>query len=299
MVKENNLPPGMWTLGRVIEVHPGSDGHVRVATIKTQTTTLKRPITKLSLLPIETRTINTKYSEQQDCCETTSTPQPRPRQATRRTGKKTFFTTSLGIDRPIYYDKIGKIQLIHDEWRLLIYYNLTTYWSGVEKFENYLEDIMNLCESLEPKYCKTTIQQLLHEMELLTYYNNILLAPHKQLSSRKKRGLMDGVEYVANSLFGVLDQRFADQYHMDIQSMQKNEAHLLRLVQNQTSIIEIENDVLKRNEENLNQQFILINNFMNETDIILAKIESGIEIAMATSFFSSASLAAHLLLNNL
>ncbi|KAF9808440.1 hypothetical protein SFRURICE_008493 [Spodoptera frugiperda] len=38
---------------------------------------------------------------------------------------------------------------------------------------------------------------------------------------------------------------------------------------------------------------------MNETDINLAKIESGIEIAMATSFFSSASLAAHLLLNNL
>lgn len=326
LVKENNLPPGKWALGRVIEVHPGSDGHVRVATIKTQTTTLKRPITKLSLLPIETRTINTNQSEQQDGCGTTSTPEPRPRQGTRRTGKKTFFTmittlllltivvgisgnvtnasssaqiTSLGIDRPIYYDKVGKIQLIHDEWRLLMYYNLSTYWSGVQKFENYLADITSLCESLEPRYCTTTIQQLSHEMELLTYYNNVLLAPHKQLSSRKKRGLIDGVGYVANSLFGVLDQRFADQYHMDIQTMQKNENYLLQLIQNQTSIIEIENEVLKRNEENLNQQFTLINKFMNETDINLAKIESGIEIAMATSFFSSASLAAHLLLNNL
>ncbi|KAH9645553.1 hypothetical protein HF086_005202 [Spodoptera exigua] len=55
LIKENNLPPGKWALGRIIEVHPGSDGYVRVATIKTQGGTLKRPITKLSPLPIETR----------------------------------------------------------------------------------------------------------------------------------------------------------------------------------------------------------------------------------------------------
>ncbi|XP_035457903.2 uncharacterized protein LOC118281435 [Spodoptera frugiperda] len=54
LIKENNLPPGKWALGRIIEVHPGSDGYVRVATIKTQGGTLKRPITKLSPLPIET-----------------------------------------------------------------------------------------------------------------------------------------------------------------------------------------------------------------------------------------------------
>lgn len=207
--------------------------------------------------------------------------------------------TTLGSDRPIYYDTIGTVQLIHDEWRLLMYYNLSTYWSGVQKFENYLQDISDLCNKLEPRYCQTTIRQLSHELDLLHYYNDILLAPHKHLSGRSKRGLIDGVGYVANSLFGILDQRFADQYHKDIQNVQENEDYILQLVKNQTSIVEIENDILKKNEENIGQQFALVNNFMNETDIRLAKIESAIEIVMATSFFTSTSLAAHLLLKNL
>ncbi|XP_026316034.1 uncharacterized protein LOC113227357 [Hyposmocoma kahamanoa] len=56
LVKENNLPPGKWAMGRVIELHPGSDGLVRVTTIKTQTGVMKRPIVKLSPLPLETDT---------------------------------------------------------------------------------------------------------------------------------------------------------------------------------------------------------------------------------------------------
>jgi hypothetical protein len=46
------ISPGKWALGRVLEVHPGSDGLVRVVTLKTKVGILKRPITKLSILPI-------------------------------------------------------------------------------------------------------------------------------------------------------------------------------------------------------------------------------------------------------
>nr|XP_037875903.1 uncharacterized protein LOC119630464 [Bombyx mori] len=52
LVKDNNLPPGKWALGRVLETHPGSDGYVRVTTIKTRTGVTKRPVTKLSPLPL-------------------------------------------------------------------------------------------------------------------------------------------------------------------------------------------------------------------------------------------------------
>lgn len=40
-----------WRLGRVVKVHPGSDGKVRVADLKTQNGTITRPIHKLVLLP--------------------------------------------------------------------------------------------------------------------------------------------------------------------------------------------------------------------------------------------------------
>ncbi|XP_075990293.1 uncharacterized protein LOC142985936 [Anticarsia gemmatalis] len=52
LIKDENLPAGRWALGRVTELHPGADGIVRVATIKTKNGQIKRPITKLSPLPL-------------------------------------------------------------------------------------------------------------------------------------------------------------------------------------------------------------------------------------------------------
>lgn len=52
LVRNNNLPPSKWMMGKIIDVHPGSDSRVRVGTIRTAHTELKRPITQLCLLPI-------------------------------------------------------------------------------------------------------------------------------------------------------------------------------------------------------------------------------------------------------
>ncbi|XP_067205391.1 uncharacterized protein [Linepithema humile] len=53
LIREDNVPPLCWPLGRVQEVHPGDDGVVRAATIKTAKGIFKRPSNKLSLLPME------------------------------------------------------------------------------------------------------------------------------------------------------------------------------------------------------------------------------------------------------
>ena len=53
LIKDPDLPPLHWKLGRIKEVHPGSDNKVRVVTIKTQTGTLKRPIHKICKLPMD------------------------------------------------------------------------------------------------------------------------------------------------------------------------------------------------------------------------------------------------------
>lgn len=58
LLKEDNLPPNKWSLARVIHVHPGDDGHIRVVTVKTSSGTFKRPITKIFPLPIEENTID-------------------------------------------------------------------------------------------------------------------------------------------------------------------------------------------------------------------------------------------------
>lgn len=51
LLREDNLPPSQWELARILEVHKGTDNLIRVVTIKTPSTTLKRPICKISKLP--------------------------------------------------------------------------------------------------------------------------------------------------------------------------------------------------------------------------------------------------------
>lgn len=51
IIIEDNLPPSRWILGRVVDTHPGTDGLVRVVTIKCKNSTVKRPISKIALLP--------------------------------------------------------------------------------------------------------------------------------------------------------------------------------------------------------------------------------------------------------
>ena len=53
LIKKESTSPLKWPLGRVIEVHPGKDELVRVVTIKTATTIIKRSIVTLVKLPIE------------------------------------------------------------------------------------------------------------------------------------------------------------------------------------------------------------------------------------------------------
>ncbi|XP_055916655.1 uncharacterized protein LOC129949299 [Eupeodes corollae] len=51
LLKDERLPPTYWNLARIEGTHAGSDGLVRVVTVKTQTGHIKRPIAKICLLP--------------------------------------------------------------------------------------------------------------------------------------------------------------------------------------------------------------------------------------------------------
>jgi len=52
LIKEDNLPPLVWKKAIISDLHPGKDGVTRVVTLKTSTGTIKRPITKICLVPL-------------------------------------------------------------------------------------------------------------------------------------------------------------------------------------------------------------------------------------------------------
>lgn len=51
VVKENNLSPLNWRVGRITAVFPGIDNKVSVISVKTPYGEIKRCVTKLCLLP--------------------------------------------------------------------------------------------------------------------------------------------------------------------------------------------------------------------------------------------------------
>ena len=54
LIVDEKSPRGRWLLGRVLKIFPGDDQRVRVAEVKTKSSTLIRPISKLVLLEEET-----------------------------------------------------------------------------------------------------------------------------------------------------------------------------------------------------------------------------------------------------
>ncbi|XP_025987237.1 uncharacterized protein LOC105206966 [Solenopsis invicta] len=53
LLRNSLLPPCKWELGRISLCHPGSDGLIRVVTVKTASSEYKRPISKICILPID------------------------------------------------------------------------------------------------------------------------------------------------------------------------------------------------------------------------------------------------------
>lgn len=53
IIKGENTPPITWSLGRVSEVYPGSDGIICVVTIRTTRGLIKRMLSKICILLIE------------------------------------------------------------------------------------------------------------------------------------------------------------------------------------------------------------------------------------------------------
>ncbi|GJQ79180.1 hypothetical protein Trydic_g5427 [Trypoxylus dichotomus] len=53
ILKEENLPPFKWKIGRIEKAFPGKDGVTRVVSVRTKDGFLKRAVNMLCLLPVE------------------------------------------------------------------------------------------------------------------------------------------------------------------------------------------------------------------------------------------------------
>lgn len=328
IIHDANLPPGKWALGRVIDLHEGKDGYVRVVTLRTKNGTLKRPVTKLSKLPVKEHESKEKQGEsdskQTESEENKQQNNDEQEQKTSETtkGRKskrscylvwaiisilTFVSparcdhsiTNINKNQSIYFDKVTDMHLIRDEWKLVVYYDMAPFWQGIKIFKSYITSLETTCSSLKKQnQCELVLLQLRHGFTELAHNNNVLLE-QKLSITRQRRGLINGIGSIANSLFGVLDQNFAEKYEQDIASINKNEKHLALLWKNQTSIVEAENNILKRVEQMLEKQHKMYNQHLISLDKATNTIASEVQDTKITNDFTLMSIIANSILINL
>ncbi|XP_061398117.1 uncharacterized protein LOC133333819 [Musca vetustissima] len=68
IIFDERVPPGQWPLARITEVHPGTDGKVRVVSLKSNGKIYKRPVSKVALLP-QQEDFNSAKDPDKSCCE--------------------------------------------------------------------------------------------------------------------------------------------------------------------------------------------------------------------------------------
>ncbi|KAJ0169306.1 hypothetical protein K1T71_015190 [Dendrolimus kikuchii] len=316
-IQEDNLPPGKWMLGRVTKTHPGQDGLIRVVTLKTKGGFIKRPVVKLSILPIMPNACNTEDKNIYQHCEPKKEYKTKTR--IRQTSKlvsvamsliffvslitssyAAFNISQLPNNNSLYFDSINNMQVIRDRWNLIVYYDMNPYWQGDKAATKLMDYLERLCSSLNEKnHCIMILLQLKHNYKELQHYNKLMLYQQFEERTRQRRGLVNGVGYVANSLFGVLDERFAEQYKNDIQLVKQNERHLAQLLRNQTSVIEAEYNILKRTEQNIQSQHKTINTRLIQLDNAVSTTKTEIEALYKTQEFSLSAITAINLIQNL
>ncbi|XP_047986323.1 uncharacterized protein LOC125226394 [Leguminivora glycinivorella] len=314
-------------MGRVIELHPGQDGYVRVVTLKTKNGTLKRPVVKLSLLlehtEEEPRIHQSNSLPERDTDKQNSTRSYQKPKANKATLSSIFAVLLLLLSclttgqcdvniipfretQGLYFDKLANMLLIRDEWKLVVYYNMEPYWDATNALQKYSRFLKDTCATIKTQvHCDVILLQLRHGFSELEYYNEILLSQHSSTRQsslrtlRTRRGLADGVGYLANSLFGVLDARFAEQYRRDIALLQHNAQHMASLWKNQTSVVEAEYNLLKRSEDTMNQQHKMINQHMNNLEEAFKNLQHKVETNNIVNDFNLGTIIASNMLHNL
>lgn len=327
VIHDSNLPAGKWALGRVVDLHGGKDGCVRVVSVRTKNGIMKRPITKLSKLPVtksaeEDGQVENKNNETEDEQNKRHNNEEITRNKNKRTRRRaklscnliwailTMFTfmapvrcdfslTNINANQSIYFDKVTDIHLIRDEWKLIVYYDMNPYWQGIQAFKSYITTLQKTCSNTEKhNQCDIIVLQLRHGYSELMHYSDLLL-DQKLKPTRQRRGLIDGVGYIANSLFGILDEHFAEKYEKDIDSIQTNEKHLAQLWKNQTSVLEAENNIMKRVEQSIEKQYKMYTQHINALDKASITLATEINDVKINNDFTLMSIIANNILVNL
>lgn len=199
--------------------------------------------------------------------------------------------TTLSQSSGLFYNLLGTAQISNSKLTLLSHLNMTYINEGQYILRRYYTKSLSLCKmAIQDNnqqhtpvsfHCDQTlkiindqIKEIYRKTETLSHLTGTTR------SQRRKRGLINGVSYALNWLFGTPSASDAKYYTDSINALLQDNKQTQTLLKSQIQIISstirnFNNSVssLKQNEQKLNENLKLINAFASKTSNSLDKLE--------------------------
>lgn len=267
LVRDERTPSSAWPLGRIMETHMGADGLVRVVDVRIGSKTFRRPITKICLLPIEDNQRSDEAGKDDDAKP--SSGNPLPISTTLATilvillGLVAAVTGNMGIQvHPFqnntiaYVEGSGEAQMVHGDWKLLVYYDLSTYFYEYDRINEGLLQWERACSRARHN-CSTVSAQFAHRARGIQDKNELLTHDFGETRMRRQIGLALGsaaLGAAGTTVYKWLTTHEANEYAQKIDELKANQIHTMTLLRNQTSVLELTANVIKQTTREMDME---------------------------------------------
>lgn len=283
LIKDDNRNINHWPLGRVLEVHPGTDGLIRVVTLKTLSGILKRPIHKLSPLPIETAYDN----NEEEPIQTKNSAVPVRRSRRLQNQPPLIISILIGLfalalvsaqsiqyfkHQPgVHFKEEGSVNFISNFWMIGVTQNLTEFRNSVLKINDSINTIEIICQNITFN-CDSHLDSLKWQYQMI---NGKVKLIQNRRSKRAAPLIAAGIAAGSGIAVGVIGTAFflqgtINSLEKEIQELEKRQNNLLIS--------------MKKHTEWMEGATTLIDKFDNETTHLNTEINQAFD-AENTSLF--------------
>ncbi|XP_075164223.1 uncharacterized protein LOC142236813 [Haematobia irritans] len=133
------------------------------------------------------------------------------------------------------------------------------YWKDTKLLRDETLSLQKTCDMMEIKEsCRHILEKFFRIEQELELENKLLR------KSRIRRGAINIIGNIANSLFGILDSEYAEQMSATIKNMKTDDSVMLRLLRDQTSVITSTLNVVKQSMTTTKHNFGQMEKKLNE-----------------------------------
>lgn len=268
LIRDENLPPTQWQMARVLDTYPGQDELTRVVNLRTANNEMKRPITKICPLPIESNTeIKTNITRVVLKGPTFNLPLvitallsicTLSHQAPIK--NEPFEVTKFTSPSGLYFEKTHDIFMSHSTWNVISHLNLNKFNDEFKFIKTEFTTAKEACYRRAPREsgCRQLVDYMKFRISNLENKNAIIFG-----ARRTKRSvhvpILHPIGDIFSDIFGTLGSEYANRMDGDVSSLFKNQENLMLLLQNNTSVINSTLDLVLNNGRELNNHVERIN----------------------------------------